>query len=369
MGTTDRERGDKMPCYHPRIRIENRSKWQKAADGHRYHPATIEQPHDLHQRLEELKDNINYKYQIIPCQNCIGCRLEYSRQWATRGYLESKEYDENYFVTLTYNEGHLPQAEEIETSKGITYTDPGDWEGTLVPEDLTRFIKNVRQKWKRKFKHDGIRFMACGEYGEEGQRPHYHIIFFNLPIPTEDLYEPTILNKQWYYKSHLLEECWTKDGETEPRGFVNISEASWNDIAYVARYITKKINGEISEDHYAELGQEKEFFRVSRMPGIGENYFKKHWEEIYKNDEIIIRNNAGAIRMQPPKYFDRLLEQMDPEKMEEVKAKRKKRAKNVALVKDQTTSLGRLSQLEIEEREHEEQALKLRREFEKGTAH
>lgn len=368
MGTTDGERGDKMPCYHPRIRIEETSKWQKAADGHRYHPAKIEQPHDLHQRLEELKDNINYKYQIIPCQECIGCRLEYSRQWANRGYLESKEYDENYFVTITYDEGHLPQNEEIITSEGISYTDPGDWEGTLVPEDLKKFIKNVRQIWKRDYKQDGIRFMACGEYGEEGQRPHYHIIFFNLKIPPEDLYSPCIINKNWHYKSHQLERAWTKDGEVEPRGFVDVSEATWNDIAYVARYITKKINGKQSEDHYAEKGQEKEFFRVSRMPGIGEPYFRKHWEEIYKNDEVIIKNNKGAVSMQPPRYFDQLYEQMDPTGFEKIKKNRKKRAKDTAKVKDETTSLYRLAQLEIEEHQQEERALKLRREFERKSS-
>lgn len=361
MGTTDRERGSKMPCYHPRLRIVSTSeKPIKGKNGKFYRKGIIEQPHDLHKRLEELSWNPGIQTEIIPCKQCIGCRLESSRTWANRGYLESKMYDENWFVTVTYKDEYLYVPEEITTSDEITYTnDNDDWKGCLVKEDLKKFIHNVRQKWKRKFDFDGIRFMACGEYGEEGERPHYHIIFFNMHIPLEDLYDTKIINDNVYYKSHLLDECWNN------KGFVEISEATWNDIAYTARYITKKINGTESEYVYAERGQIKEFFNVSRMPGIGEPYFREHYKEIYKNDEIIVKNLEGIISCKPPKYFDDLYEKMDPEAFEKIKIKRRRRAINVAKVKDSTTSLHRLAQLEIEERSHEERSQKLIREFER----
>ena len=349
-----------MPCYHPRIRIEDLKKWQTAQDGHRYHPATIEQPNDLPNRLEQLKDNLQYRYQIIPCQNCIGCRLEYSRQWATRGYLESKLWEQNWFVTITYDDENLTTYEEITTKDGFTYSDQG-WNGTLVPEELTQFIKNVRQIMKRDYNQDGIRFMAAGEYGSEGLRPHYHIIFFNLNLPQESFYDPHIKNGNTYWKNIIIDRAWGY------KGIENISEATWNDIAYTARYITKKINGPTSEHEYYSRGQEKEFFRVSRMPGIGEGYYKKHKEEIYRNDEVIIKNAAGVVRMQPPEYFDRLYEAENPEGFKKIKENRKKRAKNAAKIKDETTSIFRLDQLLIEERDHEEKAVKLVREFEKAS--
>lgn len=350
-----------MPCYHPLIRVVSLSeKPIKAKDGHKYRKGQIIKPHDLYEKLEELKNNPKIQYDIIPCGKCIGCRLEYSREWANRGYLESKLYDENWFVTITYDENNLTTPEEITTSDGISYTqEEEEWKGTLVPEELTQFIKNVRQKWKRKFNKDGIRFMACGEYGEKGERPHYHVIFFNMHIPTETLYDTKIINNNVYYKCHLLDECWNN------KGFVEVSEATWNDIAYTARYITKKINGSESEYIYAEKGQIKEFFRVSRMPGIGEPYFEKNWKEIYKNDEIIVKNLQGIIASKPPKYFDKLYEKKDPKGYEKIKIKRRKAAKNVAQVKDKTTSLGRLAQLQIEERTKEETTQKLIREFEK----
>lgn len=354
-----------MTCYHPIIRIEDTWNWKKASDGHRYHPARIVKK-DAKNYLEivseyqkhEIKDR--YKYTQIPCGNCIGCRLEYSRQWANRGYCESKLWKNNWFVTLTYDDEHLKIPEDIEDSSGITWCNDGTWNGTLIKEDLTAFIKSVRQIMKRDYGQDNIRFMACGEYGGQTERPHFHIIFFNLDLPLEDLYEPRLINHEPYYRSHIIERAWTK-------GISNISECTWNTIAYTARYITKKINGESSEEYYSRKGQIKEFFRVSRMPGIGEGYYRKHWKEIYDRDEIIIKNKQGSIATKPPKYFDRLYEAEHPAEWEEIKARRKKQAQEANKVKDQKTSIFRAEQLEIEERLKDEETQKLIRAMEYST--
>lgn len=350
-----------MPCYHPMIRYENLNKPIKAKDGHTYYQASIYQTsiEDLPNALEKLKSNSIYKTQVIPCGKCIGCRLEYSREWANRGYLESKEWKQNWFCTITYDEEHLIIPEEFESENGITYINEGDWKGTLVPKDLTQFIKNVRQIMKREYNQNNIRFMAAGEYGEKGDRPHYHIIFFNLNLPVEDLFEPRISNNNVYYRSKIIERAWKK-------GISNISEANWNTIAYTARYITKKINGTGSEESYAEKGQLKEFFRVSRMPGIGEAYFRKHYKEIYEKDEIIIKNKEGTIATKPPKYYDYLYEQIDPKGFEAIKQKRRHEQKQAEKIKNEKTSNFRLEQKLIEERTHEEKHRKLVRTMEMG---
>lgn len=357
-----------MPCYEPLIRIQYNDKWVKAADGHLYHPAKIQSATEtLGERLEDIdlkngnikyKLNSNYEYTIIPCGNCIGCRLEYSREWANRGYLEAKCWEQNWFVTLTYDENHITVLEETETKRGFTFINEGDWNGTLVQEDLTQFMKNLRQIMKRDYNEDGIRFMACGEYGSEGERPHYHLILFNCNLPIETFFESRIINKEVYYRNKIIERAWTK-------GISNISEASWNNIAYTARYITKKINGKLSDEYYCEKGQKKEFFRVSRMPGIGEIYYQEHKDEIYKYDCITIKNKQGTISCKPPKYFDSLYEKENPEAFKKIKERRKKQAINGNKIKDETFSYGRLQNLEVEARTKEEQTQKLIREFEK----
>lgn len=347
-----------MPCYHPLIRIEKLGEYNRAKDGHLYNKATIVTAGMWDH--EFMKDTGYVKKELIPCGKCIGCRLDYSREWANRGFLEAKLWEQNWFCTVTYNEDYIDIPEFVEDPSGITYCNEGEWGGTLVPADLTAFIKSLRQIMKREYNQDGIRFMACGEYGSETERPHYHIIFFNLNLPVEDLYKPRLINKNIYYQSHIIERAWGG------KGICNISEASWNNIAYTARYITKKINGKTAEEYYASKGQIKEFLRVSRMPGIGEGYYRKHWEEIYKNDEIIVKNMSGTVSSKPPKYFDKLLEREHPEIWEDVKARRKQQAKNGEKIKDTQTSISRYERLQIEERTKDEKNQQLVRYFEKS---
>lgn len=340
-----------MTCYHPLIRVEDRSKRIRAKDGHYYYKATVINPENF--EIEISNDTPYYKKQLIPCGKCIGCRLDYSREWANRGYLESLEWKQNWFCTVTYNEESIEVPEWVEDPSGITYCNEGEWGGTLVPKDLTQFIKNVRQIMKREYNQDGIRFMACGEYGSETERPHYHIIFFNLNLPVEDLYKPRIINKNVYYQSHIIERAWAY------KGICNISEATWNTIAYTARYITKKVNGKISEEYYATKGQKPEFMRVSRMPGIGEHYYRKHWQEIYARDEIIIKNQNGAISCKPPQYFDELYKAEHPEEFKRIQEKRKREGRDIQKIIDMTFSGSRAERLAIAERDKEDQHQKL----------
>lgn len=351
-----------MSCYHPRIRIENLHKWKTAQDGHKYHPAVIEQPDDIYQRIEELKDNFWYKYTIIPCKNCIGCRLDYSKEWANRGYLEAKTHINNWFITLTYSDDNIEILDEMETKDGVTYWNDGNWTGTLVPSDLKKFLKKFRRHMEYYHCLKNIRYMACGEYGGETKRPHYHLIIFNCALPPDSFYNARIINKETYWQNTIIEKCWKQ-------GISNISEATWNNIAYTARYITKKINGKNSEDEYASEGHIKEFFRVSLKPAIGKEYYDKHKEEIYKRDEIIIRNKQGTISIKPPKYYDKLYEKENPKHYEEIKKRRKEQAKNTNAVIDKTHSLGRLQYLEIQERTKAEQASKLKRNLEATRNH
>ena len=347
-----------MPCYHPLIRIKNLNKPTKALDGHIYYKASIEQPDDINLRLEELKASAITDYQVIPCKKCIGCRLEYSREWANRGYLEAKLWKQNWFVTLTYDEENIKYNEEITTSQGITYTSE-EWKGTLDTADLEKFLHNLRQYMSRKgIQKDGIRYMACGEYGEERERPHYHLILFNCNLPQESFYKPRIINHETYWQNKIIEKCWK-------HGISNISEASWNNIAYCSRYITKKITGKQSEEYYAEKGQIKEFFRTSRMPGIGKGYYDKYKDKIYKNDEIIIHNKTGTIATKPPKYFDKLYEAENPKAMEKIKRKRQRQQLHNNRLKDTKTSKTRLQQLAVEESYKADETMKLRRSYEK----
>ena len=345
-----------MTCYRPLIRAEDTTRWVKAIDGHRYHPADVFSSNRLEQYDKQFRVG-RWKYTPIPCGKCIGCRLDYSRDWANRGYLESLYYEQNYFITLTYDEKHLTIPQEMETSEGITYTDleENEWKGILVPKEFKRFLNTLRKISKREFKHTGIRYIGCGEYGGKEKRPHYHLILFNCPLPIESFYKPRCSwNKDMYYQNEIIERAW-------PNGISNICEANWNTIAYTARYITKKVNGKESEEYYTMQGQIPEFLRSSTQPGIARQYYEDHKKEIYEKDKIMIVTKDGVQWSTPPKYFDRLLKKEDPEKMKWIKEQRRRKNINMLQAKADLTSLTRWEQFLVDMEYKEDQTTTLGR--------
>ena len=206
----------------------------------------------------------------VPCGKCVGCRLDRSRKWAIRCVHEASLYQNNCFITLTYDNFHL---------------DPN---GSLNIEDFQLFMKRLRKHFG-----SGVRFFHCGEYGELYERPHHHAILFNC-----DFYDKELLfnAKTGFnlYTSNLLCSLW-------PFGLHSIGDVSFESCAYVARYIMKKVTGDMSESHYH--GRKPEYITMSRRPGIGHDWLLKYKDDVYPNDYIIIR---GGVKCKPPAYYDKI---------------------------------------------------------------
>lgn len=327
-----------MACYHPlcawsplKFRNEN---------GKRVVLFSMPPLDKLH-LYEELR---------VPCGQCVGCRLDYSRDWATRIMLEAREYEDNYFVTLTYAPEHLPL-------KAVVNTETGEYiEGaTLVPDHVKKFMKDLRRHWEYHYHHKGIRFYLCGEYGELSGRPHYHICVFNLPLP-EGALLPFFLNEmhQQVYLCPEIQAIWK-------RGNVSVGSLTWDSAAYVARYMLKKVKGSMALQEYAMQAKESEFSRMSRRPGIGLAYYEKNKGKIYDVDEIVL---ADARVVRPPKYYDRLFDLDSPEAMAAIKEKRKESALAAQAVAAQKTTLSYDEQLAVKERNHQGRIKKLLRNLE-----
>ncbi len=167
----------------------------------------------------------------VTCGQCLNCRIDRQRVWTLRILLESKFYSESSFITLTYADETIPRL--VDNHGNISYT--------LSKLHLDNFIANLRDRYRHM---DGLfRFFACGEYGMEGNRPHYHAIIFGMGCQFEDLVTST----------------WGK-------GFVTMSEVIPQRAAYVAQYTLKKNWKWLKTQHQACI---PEFSRQSRMPGIG----------------------------------------------------------------------------------------------------
>ncbi|QCS37079.1 replication initiation protein [Tortoise microvirus 50] len=213
---------------------------------------------------------------LIPCGKCVSCRIKHSREWAVRCCHEASLYEKNCFITLTYNNEHLPS------------------DKSLHLEHWQKFMKRFRKKYG-----EGIRFFMCGEYGSVNARPHYHACIFGFDFPDKEIWQ--VREKIPLYRSHSLEKLW-------PFGFSTIGEVTFESAAYVARYIFKKITGDKAAEHYN--GRKPEFITMSRRPGIAHDWFLKNERDIYSNDFLIDQKKH---KIRPLRYYDHLMEIYSPD--------------------------------------------------------
>jgi hypothetical protein len=329
-----------MPCYYPM-----RGFRKKRANENGKRPVVF------NGREGDIDEEV-----IIACGKCIGCRLENSKVKAIRAMHESDCHDCNCFITLTYDNDNLP----------------GD--GSLVKEDFQNFMKNLRYRLVPKNPYsprtpenvtveeveenrknfdtwqfeNGIRYMMCGEYGQDQDllvegidalgRPHYHAILFNFnpiiqalmvpvidpgttqecfdelyPVDTRFGYVGRVENSRSgdkQYLSSVIQQSWGK-------GRTRVSHMSFEAAAYVARYVTKKIDKGVTPEqeqayyeHYSKFDEDTglihlvlpEYSDTSRNPGLG-----AVWYDRYKSDLLKGFISVNGIEMSIPRYYmDRL---------------------------------------------------------------
>lgn len=196
--------------------------------------------------------------------------------------MESQCWSENFFVTLTYDDVNLPVISDYSTGEYMA--------ATLVPFDVSGFMKRLREYYRSEHNHVGIRFYLGAEYGDTSARPHYHLLVFNCPIFDLEYYAKSPLGDV-YFNSQTFANLWQK-------GHVVIGELTSESAAYTARYCQKKATKDVD---YDALGIHKEYTRMSNRPGIGYPYFEKYYEQIYAQDQIYLPN--GHI-ITPPRFFD-----------------------------------------------------------------
>ena len=212
-------------------------------------------------------------------------------------------HDENSFITLTYDDEHLP------------------WDGSLNKKHLQDFMKRLR--WHHR--HKTIRFFACGEYGEKLSRPHFHALLFN-----HDFHDKTLWSQD--EPGHRL---WISEGLRKlwPFGFSTIGDVTWETAAYCARYVTKKKTGEQSKDHYwrmlatdIEVEVEPEYATMSTNPGIGKTWFDTYRADCFPSDYITSKGKKLRI----PKYYDKLLADHNELDLKHIKENRLRKARTWA---------------------------------------
>lgn len=200
----------------------------------------------------------------LPCGKCFGCRKERAMLWTLRIMHEASLQDNNAFITLTYDDTHLPY--------GV--------EPTLDKRDVQLFVKRARKDFT-------FRYFAVGEYGERTARPHYHLITFGwLPAFTAQVTART-------WSSSELETHWKAGNST-------VGQVTPASAAYVAGYVQKKL------DAPEYVGRAPVFSLKSQ--GLGKGWLEKYSRDLNRG---YITFEGQKVRI--PRYYVEKKGDVDPE--------------------------------------------------------
>lgn len=244
-----------------------------------------------------FRETANTRPLTLRCGQCRGCRLEKSRQWAIRCMHEAQMHRENCFVTLTYADEELPK------------------NGSLDKSHLQKFFKRLRKNTGKE-----IRYYACGEYGDETQRAHYHACIFGHSFA--DQLEYRQIGDVTLYMSDELNRLWGHGGTT-------VGELNFQTAAYTARYVMKKQTGLAKKGGgYATLDPQtgeithlvQPYAVMSLRHAIGKTWIQKFHGDIYNadKDHIVVKGK----KQKAPSYYDKIYDTINPEHMAIIKAKR-----------------------------------------------
>lgn len=142
---------------------------------------------------------------VHKCGHCAGCIDSRSKDWIFRVSQEMRNYENNMFVTLTYNNRNLPSGRN------------------LCKVDLQNFIKRFRDHLSRHYGIKGLRCFYCGEYGDRNGRPHYHLLFFGLDTRTF---------------ASVVDSCW-RDRRGKSMGWTVCKTSCSAHPSYLVSYVLK----------------------------------------------------------------------------------------------------------------------------------
>lgn len=170
------------------------------------------------------------KYTKVPCGKCCNCLQNYINQWSFRLQVECDSYYERnkevYFVTLTYDDEHLPP-------NGVD------------KDAIQKFHKRLRKNYQL----TDMKYILISEYGPHGKRPHYHAIYFGVPFDS-------------------FEQTWKN-------GFVETSPVCPERINYVCSY-------HVLKNEFVPENQNPNFRLMSK--GLGFDGFDKYVYNANTND-------------------------------------------------------------------------------------
>lgn len=207
----------------------------------------------------------------VPCGKCASCLNDKRNQWSFRLEQEFRNSTSAYFITLTYDDDHVP-------TNALGFQ-------SVCKRDVQLFIKRLRKSNGT----SSIRYYITAEYGPKTLRPHYHGIIFGLNC-LQSVATGRILDA-WSYQDRRTKEM-------IPIGHVSVGTVSSASIAYCTKYCITK--------YQTPPDREPVFSLMSTRPGIGAKYLETH-RDFHDSPDRFYGVMPGGTKVPLPRYYsDRL---------------------------------------------------------------
>ena len=258
------------------------------------------------------KDGSYKFYGYVSCGSCLSCKIQKSSEWAMRLTHEYSIRKKGVFLTLTYNEEHLPE------DKSLCKKHLQDFHKRLRQQLIYHLVNDLRNESQyyglsdtelreiaSKKLSGQLKYFACGEYGDKNGRPHYHDIILGFSRYDKDFVNA--VKKSWQFCD------WNKLKFDDVFGTVN-----YDSCRYVADYsFSKKSKKELVRDGYLQefvtvddFGNKIKTYCIIKQPpfqlisqGIGLSFINHYKDELLSKDKITVH---GAERNLPRYYREKL---------------------------------------------------------------
>lgn len=186
--------------------------------------------------IQQIKEFLKTKAIVINyCGKCEYCLSIKKNQYKKRVQSQLKKSKYSYLITLTLDNDIIPtlitdEQKQLLLNKNISISPLS----ILSKNALAVILKNWKNKFNRYY-DDKVQFhyFACGEYGENTARAHYHILLMlNYPIP-HLIKQPVKGN---HFKSSFMDSSQYSMYDIEP------ANMSTNTAGYISKYLSKSTN-------------------------------------------------------------------------------------------------------------------------------
>lgn len=228
----------------------------------------------------------------VPCGKCAACLESRRKEWCKRLLLESTRWPFSSFITLTYDDAHMP------------------WCRLACKRHVQKFLKRLRHVSRDyDIPFSPFKYFIASEYGAKHSRPHFHGLIFGLDFLLE-FYKPRLVSFSRYpiFTSDVLSSVWGL-------GFVTVDRLTSANISYVSKYITKQADKSRPTWSLKSIGLARSLF--ASKDGLTDFGLSS-----VQSGFVSVPSRSNPLRVRVPRFVDRYVEKFEPSLYDDLKASR-----------------------------------------------